>query len=434
MSIFELVGGLTALIALFGYLNHRFIKLPDTIGITAVGLAFSLIAVVFREHLPGMTIWTHQVVNLIDFPEVVFHGMLGMLLFAGSLHVNIADMAKQKLAILALSTVGVLISTAVVGLGGYFLFNLVGMPVPLIYCLMFGALISPTDPVAVLGLLKTAGVSKSLETKITGESLFNDGTGVVAFLVLLGIATGTNIPTFESIAVLLAKEIVGAFVVGLGAGYAAFILLKGVDSYPVEILITLSLATGGYALAEHLHVSAPIAVVIMGLVIGNHGVQSVMSEKTRQHLFSFWELVDEVLTLMLFGLIGLVVIGFSLKGEYLLVSAVAIPLVLFARFASVAIPVTLLQGFQRATPNSVKIMTWGGLRGGISIALALSLPAFPEKELLILATYAVVLFSLLVQAPTLGSLLRHLHAGDPGKAPAKEAPKAAVVDDGVPAE
>jgi CPA1 family monovalent cation:H+ antiporter len=430
VSIFELVGGLTALIAFFGYLNHRFIKLPDTIGITAVGLAFSLIAVIFREHLPGMTIWTHQVVNLIDFPEVVFHGMLGMLLFAGSLHVNIADMAKQKLAILILSTVGVLISTAVVGLGGYFLFNLIGMPVPLIYCLMFGALISPTDPVAVLGLLKTAGVSKSLETKITGESLFNDGTGVVAFLVLLALATGTSTPTFESIALLLAKEIGGAFVVGLGAGYVAFLLLKGVDSYPVEILITLALATGGYALAEHLHVSAPIAVVLMGLVIGNHGAQSVMSEKTRQHLFSFWELVDEVLTLMLFGLIGLVVIGFSLKSEYLLVSAVAIPLVLLARFTSVALPVTVLQGFQRSTPNSVKIMTWGGLRGGISIALALSLPTFPEKELLIMATYAVVLFSLLVQAPTLGPLLRRWQDCEP----AESTPKLAVVDDSAPAE
>lgn len=430
MSIFELVGGLTALIAFFGYLNHRFIKLPDTIGITAVGLAFSLIAVIFREHLPGMTIWTHQVVNLIDFPEVVFHGMLGMLLFAGSLHVNIADMAKQKLAILTLSTVGVLISTAVVGVGGHLLFNLVGHPVPLIYCLMFGALISPTDPVAVLGLLKTAGVSKSLETKITGESLFNDGTGVVAFLVLLGIATGANHPTVGSIAVLLATEIVGAIVVGLAAGYVAFFLLKDVDSYPVEILITLALATGGYALAEYFHVSAPIAVVVMGLVIGNHGANSIMSDTTRQHLFSFWELVDEVLTLMLFGLIGLVVIGFSLKAEYLIVSAVAIPLVLLARFTSVALPVTLLQGFQRSTPNSVKIMTWGGLRGGISIALALSLPTFAEKELLITATYAVVVFSLLVQAPTLGPLLRHLHTC----APAKTVTRSTVVDDGVPVE
>lgn len=417
MTVFELIGGLTALIAFFGYLNHRFIKLPDTIGITAVGLAFSLIAVVFREKIPGMTLWTHQVVGLIDFPEIVFHGMLGLLLFAGSLHVNIADMAKQKAAILALSTVGVVLSTLVVGIGGYSLFQMVGHPIPLTYCLLFGALISPTDPVAVLGVLKTARVSKGLETKITGESLFNDGTAVVAFLMLLGIAAGTTVPTFETISLLLAKEILGAIAVGLGCGYVAFFLLKGVDSYPVEILITLSLATGGYALAEKLHVSAPIAVVIMGLVIGNHGAKSVMSEKTLQHLFGFWELVDEVLTLMLFGLIGLVVMGFTLKPEFLMVSALAIPLVLVARFISVAIPVTLMQGYKRSTPNSVKIMTWGGLRGGISIALVLSLPPFPEREMLTMATYAVVLFSLLVQAPTLGPLLRKLRADELAAAP-----------------
>jgi CPA1 family monovalent cation:H+ antiporter len=421
MTIFELIGGLTALIAVFGYLNHRFIKLPDTIGITAVGLACSLLAVIFREKIPGMTIWTHQVVNLIDFPEVVFHGMLGMLLFAGSLHVNVADIAKQKTAIVLLSTVGVVISTAVVGFGGFYLFDLVGHPVPLIYCLLFGALISPTDPVAVLGLLKKAGVSKSLETKITGEALFNDGTAVVAFLVLLGIASGATVPTVPALGLMLAKEIFGAIALGLAAGYAAFFLLKGVDSYPVEILITLSLATGGYALAEHLHVSAPIAVVVMGLVIGNHGALSVMSEKTRQHLFGFWELIDEILTLMLFGLIGIVVIGFTLKEDYLVVSLVAIPLVLMARFASVGIPMTAMYAFHRTAPNSVKIMTWGGLRGGISIALALSLPPFAERELIIVVTYAVVVFSLLVQAPTLGPLLRRLQVCGGAKAEVKSA-------------
>lgn len=423
MTIFELIGGLTALIALFGYLNHRFIKLPDTIGITAVGLAFSLIAVIFRDHIPGLTGWTHQVVGLLDFPEIVFHGMLGMLLFAGSLHVNIADMAKQKGAILVLSTVGVVLSIAVVGFGGYLLFDLIGHPVPLIYCLLFGALISPTDPVAVLGLLKTAGVSKSLETKITGEALFNDGTGVVAFLVLLGIAAGTTVPTPSALGLLLATEILGALVVGLGAGYVAFFLLKGINSYPVEILITLALATGGYALAEHLHVSAPIAVVVMGLVIGNHGAVSVMSDETRAHLFSFWELVDEVLTLMLFGLMGLVVMGFEFKPEYLLVSAVAIPLVLLARFTSVGLPLSVMRAFNRSTQDSVKILTWGGLRGGISIALVLSLPPFPARELLTMATYAVVVFSLLVQAPTLQPMLRRLQKnqratteGDPASA------------------
>lgn len=408
MTVFQLIGGLTTLIAVFGYLNHRFIKLPDTIGITAVGLAFSLIAVLFRDKIPGMTGWTRQVVSLIDFPEIVFHGMLGLLLFAGSLHVNITDMAKQKWAILRLSTIGVALSVAVVGFGGHVLFGLIGYPVPLIYCLLFGALISPTDPVAVLGLLKTAGVSKSLETKITGESLFNDGTAVVAFLVLLSIASGAAVPTVPALGLMLAKEVFGAVGVGLAAGYMAFLLLKGVDSYPVEILITLALATGGYALAEYLHVSAAIAVVIMGLVIGNHGTRSVMSEKTRQHLFAFWELVDEVLTLMLFGLIGIAVIGFTLKEGYVRASLVAIPLVLLARFMSVGLPMVLMRTFRQAAPNSLHIMTWGGLRGGISIALALSLPPFAEREMIVVATYAVVLFSLLVQAPTLGAFIKKL--------------------------
>ena len=261
---------------------------------------------------------------------------------------------------------------------------------------------------AVLGLLKTAGVSKSLETKITGESLFNDGTAVVTFLVLLGIASGSAIPSVPELGLMLAKEIFGALALGLVAGYVAYFLLKGVDSYPVEILITLSLATGGYALAEYLHVSAPIAVVIMGLVIGNKKALSALNERTREHLFGFWELVDEVLTLMLFGLIGLEVLALALEPGYIVASAVA-------RFASVGVPISAMKAFHKATPHSVRIMTWGGLRGGISIALVLSLPAFPERDLLIVVTYAVVLFSLLIQAPTLGPLLRRLQSRQKAK-------------------
>ena len=410
MTAFQLVGALTGLIAVFGYLNYRFIKLPDTVGITAVGLIFSLVLSVYSHWVPEIGVWARETTLAIDFPEVIFHGMLGMLLFAASLHVNISDLSRLKTPIVVLSTVGVVLSTAVVGIGAHTLFWLFGVDVPLVFCLLFGALISPTDPVAVLGLLKTAGVSKSLETKISGESLFNDGTGVVAYLVLLGIAAGTTTPTAASVSLLLVKEIVGAVLLGLAAGYLAVTMLKALDSYAVELLITLSLATGGYALAEHLHVSAPIAVVVMGLYVGNRGARTAMTEKTRQHLFSFWELIDEVLTLVLFGLIGIQVVALTFDVRYLPALVLAIPLVLTARFVSVGLPMMFMRRFHETARNSVKIMTWGGLRGGISIALALSLPPFPSRDLIILATYGVVLFSLLVQAPTLPYVLRALKA------------------------
>jgi CPA1 family monovalent cation:H+ antiporter len=274
---------------------------------------------------------------------------------------------------------------------------------------LFGALISPTDPIAVLGVLKTAGVPKALEMDIAGESLFNDGTGVVAFLVLLGIATGATDPSFGSVGLLLAREILGALLLGLLAGYFAFFMLKGVDSYPVEIIITLALATAGYSLAERLRVSAPLTVVVAGLVIGNHGARSAMSARTQEHLFSFWDLVDEVLNLVLFGLVGLQLLALNDDGVSWLAAALLVPVVLVSRFLSVGIPALLLgHWLKRRTPHAVKVLTWGGLRGGISIALALSLPHFQARDTLVLGTYVVVLFSLLVQAPSLAWYLRRL--------------------------
>lgn len=411
MSLFELVGALTTVIAVFGYINYRFIRLPDTVGITAMGLAASVLLTVAGRHIPGAVQWADAFATRLDFPEIVFHGMLGILLFAGSLQINISDLARQKLPILLLSTVGVALSATIVGCATYWALGLFGMPVGLQYCLLFGALISPTDPIAVLSILKTAGVPKALETDIAGESLFNDGTGVVAFLILLDIATGASQPGVLAVAGLLAREVLGALVVGLALGYAAFFLLKGVDSYPVEIMITLALATGGYAFAERMHVSAPIAVVLMGLVIGNHGSRSAMSATTREHLFSFWELLDAILNLVLFGLIGVKVLTLAHSEAAWLVAAALVPVVLFARFASVGLPAIVLRPWlAHRTPHAVKILTWGGLRGGISVALALSLPGFEGRETFVIATYAVVLFSLLVQAPTLGLLLKRLGA------------------------
>jgi CPA1 family monovalent cation:H+ antiporter len=427
MTIFQLLGLVTTVIALFGYINHRFIKLPDTLGITAVGLVVSTALVLLGHHEPRAVHWAQELVSSIDFSEVVFHGMLPLLLFAGSLHVNVAEIAKEKAPILVLASAGVAISTAVVGFGMYYGLAAVGMPLELVYCLLFGALISPTDPIAVMSVLKKVGVSKSLETKISGESLFNDGTGVVAYLLLLGVAAHTAEPTMANIGLMLVKEVAGAVVLGLIVGYGAVLMLRGVDSYPVEILITLALATAGYALAETVHVSAPLAVVIMGLVMGNLGAAKAMSEQTKAHLFGFWELLDELLNLMLFGLIGLQVLALDVAVHHLWVGAMAIVVVLFARWVSVAIPLAALSPFRSFAPHAVKILTWGGLRGGISIALALSLPKFEGRDLLISATYVVVLFSLLVQATSLSKLLRRLSAS-PQAAAVTPAAKP-VVDD-----
>ena len=413
MSLFELIGALATAIAVFGYINHKFIKLPDTVGITAMGLLVSLALAIIGRQVPGAVHWASDFASHLNLPEVVFHGLLSVLLFAGSLHINISDLAQQRVPVFVLSTVGVVLSTVIVGFGTHWLLAVLGIDIALTYCLLFGALISPTDPIAVLGVLKTAGAPKSLETKISGESLFNDGTGVVAYLVLLGIATGASEPTFSAVSLLLAKEVIGALVVGLAVGYIAFFMLKGVDSYPVEILITLALATGGYAFAERMHVSAPLAVVVMGLVIGNHGARSAMSQKTREHLFPFWELLDEVLNLVLFGLIGIKLLSLGAADVSWLAAAALLPVVLLARFVSVGLPALALRPFLTPTPHAVKVLTWGGLRGGISVALALSLPPFEGKELFVVATYAVVLFSLLVQAPTLGPLLKKLKVCNP---------------------
>ena len=409
MSLFELIGALVTAVAVFGYINHRFIRLPDTIGITAMGLLVSLALAVLGRHVPGAAEWASEFASHLDLPEVVFHGLLSILLFAGSLHVNISDLAKQRLPVFVLSTIGVVLSMAIVGFGTHWLLSALGVNISLSYCMLFGALISPTDPIAVLGVLKTAGAPKSLETNISGESLFNDGTGVVAYMVLLGIVTGASEPSVSAISILLAKEVVGALVVGLAVGYVAFFMLKGVDSYPVEILITLALATGGYSFAERVHVSAPLAVVVMGLVIGNHGARSAMSATTREHMFSFWELLDEVLNLLLFGLIGIKLLSLGSADMSWFTAAALLPVVLLARFASVGIPVLALRPWLTQTPHTIKILTWGGLRGGISVALALSLPQAEGKALFVIATYVVVLFSLLIQAPTLGPLLKKLN-------------------------
>lgn len=410
MSLFNTAGIILALVAALGYINYRWIKLPDVIGMTAVSLILSVMAVFAGNVFPEINRYAEVVVAHIDFPELVFHGMLGLLLFAGSMHVDLSALKSQKAPVMLLATAGVLISTILVGTGTYLLFEVMGLKVPFLMCLLFGAIISPTDPIAVLAILKKAHAPESLEMKIVGESLFNDGTAVVTFMAILAIMSSGVEPSFTGISLTLLREIGGGITFGLLGGYLGYRMLRDIDSYAVEIVTTLAMAIGGYGLAEVLHVSAPLAVVTMGLFIGNHGVKYGMSEKTRSHLLPFWELLDELLNLVLFALIGLVVVSLVFQPSYLMAGLMTIPMVLLARAASIWIPMFSIGRIRSLTPHAVKLMTWGGLRGGISVAMAISLPQMPGRDAIIAITYIVVVFSLLVQATTLGRLMERLKA------------------------
>ncbi len=407
MEWFNILAALITLAAIFSTFNHRVLGLPNTIGVMAIALGASLLmigAVRLGIADPGWFAWFREV----DFDETLLDGMLGFLLFAGALHVNLDDLSAQRAVVGFLATVGVLVSTLVVGLVGFVLFDALGVPVPLPYALLFGALIAPTDPIAVLSILKQAGVPRSIETKITGESLFNDGIGVVVFLALLGFAGGGHGSDAASMARLFVVEVVGGIALGLGLGFVAYRLLRGMDNYQVEVLVTLALVTGGYALATALHASGPLAMVAAGLLIGNHGRSFAMSDRTREHLDTFWELVDEVLNAVLFVMIGLEVLVLPFTAGRLAAGLAAIPIVLGARWLAVRSGVAVLERFRRFTPHAVPILTWGGLRGGISVALALSLPPGEARDVLVPVTYTVVAFSILVQGLTVGPLVRGL--------------------------
>ena len=407
MTIFQAAGAFLTLIAVCAWINYKFIKLPDTIGITVIGLVISIVLTVAGSHNQGLITAAQTLVTKINFSDLLLHGMLSLLLFAGSLHVNIHDLAKEKISIAIMATVGVLISTLIVGLFTYYAAMFLGYNVNIYYCFLFGALISPTDPIAVLGVLQKSGINKSLETKIAGESLFNDGTAVVAFVLIANmLSSGNTSISYTDVALLLLKEIIGAAIIGLIFGYVSVLMLRDINSSPVEILITLSASIGGYAVTEYLHASAPIAVVIIGLIVGNHTVNDRINDRTREHLALFWEFMDDILNIVLFALIGLVIVSIELSYKQIIFGMVCIPLVITARWISLIIPWTLLHPFRNPIPNTVKIMTWGGLRGGISIALALSLNDSEHRDYILGATYAVVLFSLLVQATTLEKLIK----------------------------
>mgnify|MGYP001829109408 FL=1 len=406
MKLSNILAILITLSAGFSYLNHRFIRLPTTIGLMVIALLVSLGIAALEPFGFGLQEDAQRLLASIDFDETLLHGMLSFLLFAGALHINLENLAKQKYIIGLLATFGVLGSTVIIAFISRWVLALLGIDLPMIDCLLFGALISPTDPIAVLGILKKVGVSESLETKICGESLFNDGVAVVVFLVFLKIATGSQEVTALSVLGLFFKEALGGVVFGLAIGWVAYWMLKSIDNYQVEVLITLALVAGGFALADELHLSGPIAIVVAGLLIGNHGRLLAMSEPVREHLDTFWELVDEILNAVLFVLIGLEVLVLTFTREYFIAGLVLIPLLLLARFVSVGLPVLVMRLFRTFSPDVIKILTWGGLRGGISVALALSLPPGKNREVILAITYMMVVFSIIAQGLTIGKLVR----------------------------
>jgi CPA1 family monovalent cation:H+ antiporter len=370
MDPFQVLGSLLVLAAVFGWLNHRYLGLPTTIGLMVVALVFSLALLVGHAYVPELERGAARLLGAVDFDRTLLHGFL----FAGALHVDLGGLRRDGVVIGILATVGVLLSTAIVGALVWLVGRALGLPLPLLSCLLFGALISPTDPIAVLGMLKSLHVPAQLETRIAGESLFNDGVAVVVFLGLLEAARAGAAPLeLTTLLALFLKEAGGGLLFGVAAGMVAYLMLKRIDDYPVEIMISLALVTGGYALADRLHLSAPLAMVAAGLLIGNHGRAFAMSERTREHLDTFWELVDEILNALLFVVLGLEILVLALRPGSVIAGLAAIPVVLGARLVATGLPIRLLARVATFTPHTVKILTWAGLRGGISVALALSL-------------------------------------------------------------
>ncbi|MFQ6016864.1 MAG: cation:proton antiporter [Kiloniellaceae bacterium] len=408
MNPFDAAAVLVVLAAVFGYLNHRLVRLPHAIGLTVMGAAASLIVVAADALIPGFGLGqaVRTFLRSIDFHAALMEGMLSFLLFAGALHVDLGVLLRRRWAVLAMATAGVLISTVIVGLCFKGLSLLLGLEVPILWCLVFGALISPTDPVAVLGILKSVEVPETLEAKVAGESLFNDGIGVVVFTIAVAAALGAGEFSLVHAGELFLVEAVGGALLGLVVGWLGFKAMEGIDEYNLEVLITLAIVMGGYGLAHAVQVSGPVAMAMAGLLIGNHGVEYAMSDLTREHVTRFWSLLDEVLNSILFLMIGLEVVAVAAELRFLLAGVIAIGIVLAARAVAVGLPMAALMRFSPFTRGAFPVMVWGGLRGGISIALALTLPEGPVQALILTVTYVVVVFSVIVQGATVGLAAR----------------------------
>ncbi|CAN5306056.1 sodium:proton antiporter [soil metagenome] len=406
MDFFLLFSVLITIAAGISYINIRLFKLPQGIALMIMGMFLSLGLIIAGKFSPSFASYIRAQISSIDFSEFLLGTLLSFLLFAGSMHVNYQQLKSSAKSVLIFSTFGVLISTFLTGITIYYLLGIFGIAVPFLACLLFGSLISPTDPIAVLGILKKAKVSESVEIKITGESLFNDGVGVVVFATILQIMHGTDSTSAGSIILLFGREAIGGILIGLIIGYVGYKLMKSIDHFQTEIMITLAMVMGGYSLCHELHVSGPLAMVVAGLLTGTKGVAEAMSDTTREYVEKFWEVLDEIFNAILFLLIGLELVIFNLNFTYILFGILVAVLLVGIRYISLWFPAVLFRFKKTLEDKTLTIMTWGGLRGGISIALALSLPEGEFKNLFVTITYVVVLFSILVQGLSLGKLAK----------------------------
>lgn len=423
MDLFSIISVLVVLAAAFGYLNARFLRLPNAIGLMLITIAVTLLIGASGMFYPPLLATARSYVSEIDFEYVLLDVMLGFLLFAGALHTNFDELRTYRWPIMIFATLGVTLSMGIVAALMYLVFVQLGIDVPFLHCLLFGALISPTDPIAVMGILRKANVAKSLELKIVGESLFNDGVGVVLFLTLLNLVSvgagdpavgelphqAVHVNSWTSTLQLLGQEVLGGLLLGLVIGYVTFRMMKAIDDYEIEVILTLACVMGGYTLGHYLHVSAPLAMVVAGLFVGNDLVRgSAMSAMTERYVDKFWELTDMLFNMLLFVLVGMEILVITFKTEYFIATGFAIAIALLARFSSLYLPIGYYKHRLDFAPYTTTIMTWGGLRGGISIALALSLPTTVHRELFLTITYGVVVFSITVQGLTIGPLAQRL--------------------------
>lgn len=410
MDYYAIASILMVISALFGYINVRFLKLPITIGLMVITIAFTVVIVAIGQFDDTLLVQEKELISQIDFKTVLLDIMLSFLLFAGALHTNFNQLKIQRGPVLVFATLGVLVSTFLVGIFMYYMLSLLGFQINFIYCLLFGALISPTDPIAVLGILKKANAPKKLEAKIVGESLFNDGVGVVVFLTIFSIAKSPNSAIdVTEILQLFGVEVLGGIVLGLILGYVTYKLLKSIDNYEVEVIITIATVMGGSLLAHKLHMSAPLAMVTAGLIVGHDTVRnSSMSEITEAYVDKFWELIDVLLNTILFVMIGMEMLILTFEVNFIIAGLIAVPLVLLCRYISLWLPIKFYAKKLQFVPNTNLIMTWGGLRGGISIALALTLTQDMHRELFLVITYVIVVVSIIGQGLTVEPIIKRL--------------------------
>jgi CPA1 family monovalent cation:H+ antiporter len=405
----NLTATILVITALLAYVNQRFVRLPTTIGVMSIALGLSIIFVgLDRLGLPGLREYEKGLLGSVDFSRILMQGMLSFLLFAGALHVDLAKLRSYRWQVLILAVFCTALSAGLIGIGTWYVLRWFSFDMPIVYCLVFGALISPTDPIAVLGILKSVGAPPSIEIVSSGESLFNDGVGVVLFAVAVSTLTNPHIPTASQVGLLLLQQAGGGVAFGLALGYVTYFLLRSIDSYQEEVLLTLAAVMGGYALADWLHLSGPLAMVVAGLVIGNEARAYAMSDDTRARLDLFWELIDSILNSVLFVLMGFEVILLKFSSAMIIPAAAILALTLAARLITISVPLAAFKRFFALPAGAWKILTWGGLRGGISVALALSLPHGKERDAIVSLTYVIVVFSILVQGLTIGRLIKRV--------------------------